>query len=73
MDILCKFRVDSVTHQEGGSHVKMSAVTSGSPENDEFWEFTPSGNFEISVTNEALKEVKPGQEYFINVMLDESK
>ena len=68
MNIRAKFKVESVTLHEYGEAVKMNAVCYDSTEeNASFSKFTPSGSFEMSVTNEAIfGKFKPGEEYYLD-------
>jgi hypothetical protein len=70
MTVRCKFVVDSVfKNRYGTATVKMTPVTTGSEENKTFWEYTPSGNFEISTTNMiAAEQLEIGQEYYIDII-----
>lgn len=58
--VRAKFYVNSITESlySGASHktVKMSSVTSGSPENAEFFKWTPTGSIEIGTLNPAAAE-----------------
>ncbi len=47
--------------------VKMTPVYSDKPdsENKQFWEFTPSGSFEMVAIHEGMFE--PGKEYYIDI------
>ena len=47
--------------------IHLSAVTDGSPENKEFFKWTPSGRIEIGVLNEvAWKEFPLGREVYVD-------
>lgn len=61
-----KFQCNSVTQNENGSsQVSLSPVTSGSEENKSFWNETPAGAIELSITNpEAIFE--EGAEYYVD-------
>lgn len=71
MHVRCKFKVESVTHHNGGStSIKLSAVTSGSEENKAFWKYTPSGQMEFHTVNDAAAEqFKPGAELYVDFSL----
>ncbi|MEC1714753.1 hypothetical protein [Schinkia azotoformans] len=52
---------------EGGATVILTPVTSGSEENKEFWQYTPSGHIEMQIKNEAAeKYFELGEEYYID-------
>jgi hypothetical protein len=65
----CKFRCNSVEKHLSGSDVvytaKMDAVYDGSPENEEFWKWTPSGQFNVSCVKH--DRFVCGKEYYIDV------
>ncbi|KKN47808.1 hypothetical protein LCGC14_0659290 [marine sediment metagenome] len=72
--IRCKFNVDSITHRDDNGDpvvaVEMSAVTGdGSPENDAFWKYTPSGSLLFTTVNaSAVASLKPGGEYYLDII-----
>ena len=68
MNIRAKFKVDSVTLHQSGETIKMSAVCyDGTAENASFCNYTPTGSFEMSVTNEAIfGAFKPGEEHYLD-------
>ena len=68
MPVRAKYKVQSTTEMEGGlKSVRMHPVTSGSPENVEFFKWTPSGTIDLSTLNPAAAEqFKPGVEFFID-------
>lgn len=46
----------------------MYPVTSGSPENESFFKWTPGGKLELSTVNpEAAKQFVPGKQYYIDI------
>lgn len=68
MGMKCKVRVYSVTNY--GSHqdaVVMHPVTDdGIPEHERYYQATPSGTIELSITNpELVGTIKPGQLYYV--------
>jgi len=65
----CKFKVDSKLITENGVRVNMTPVTCGSEENDKFFSFTPSGLFEVFVTNDSADKFNPGQEVYIDITI----
>lgn len=69
MTVRCKFIVDSVTKTRHGSAIiKMSPVSAGSEENKKFWNYTPSGSFEISTVNDiAVEQFEIGKEYYFDI------
>jgi hypothetical protein len=65
--VRAKFKVDERAENVGGGVVRMSPVTSGSDENKNFFKWTPFGKLEMGTINEeALKEFKPGQEFYVD-------
>jgi len=68
MNVRAKFKVESVTQYTWGDVIKMNAIEyDGTDENASFSKFTPSGTFEMSVTNENIVgNYKAGQEYYLD-------
>jgi hypothetical protein len=68
MPVRAKFKVQSVTETEGGlKSVKLHPVTSGSPENAEFFKWTPCGSIDLGTINpEAAEQFKPGTEFYVD-------
>lgn len=66
--IRAKFKVVSITETEGGLRsVKLQPVTSGSPENELFYKWTPSGEINLSTINtNVAKEFIPGLEFYVD-------
>ncbi len=47
----------------------MGAVTSGSPENDKFFKYTPGGNLTLYTVNaEAAEAIEIDKEYYIDII-----
>ncbi len=68
MSTRCKFRCVEVSNVENGATVKFTAVTGGSPENESFFKWTPSGNLSLSlVTVENAKLFQPGRDYYLDI------
>lgn len=71
MNVRCKFFCSSVTkaydsyNKRYTYEYKFSAVTSGSEENKQFWQFTPTGSLSVTGVRDDL--FAPGQEYFIDI------
>lgn len=66
MEVIAKFRCESVTTEGDMSQVRLCPVTSGSKENEEFFKYTPGGSIDLSVVNpEAAGQFEPGKEYFV--------
>jgi hypothetical protein len=72
MSVKAKFVCTNVSKQkwnkqdEGSTTVMLSPVTSGSDENNEFWQYTPSGRLEMTIKNEAaVKYFELGEEYYL--------
>jgi hypothetical protein len=68
MTVRAKFRVVSVTESENGlKTANLSPVTSGSPENERFFKWTPGGQIVLGTINpEAAKEFYPGREFYVD-------
>lgn len=62
-----KMKCVSVTKNENGSVIKLEPVTTGSPENEDFFKWTPYGVCEIGTINEKFAEkFIPGKEFYID-------
>ena len=65
MSVRCKFECQSVNKDSG--QVILFAVHSGSPENEDFFKWTPSAEVRLQTVNErALEAFKPGQQYYVD-------
>jgi len=73
--IRCKFSVESITATEYGGSLKARAVYSDEDgENKDFWDATPSGLLEFScIKKESLSILKPGQEFYLDLIPIESE
>lgn len=66
--VRCKFKCVSKIGNEDGFRVKMEPVYCGSKENDEFFKWTPYGQFEIGTINlNTSEQFCEGQEYYIDI------
>ncbi len=66
--VRCKVQCLALTeHAEGTKSVKFTPVVGGSPENEEFYKWTPGGVFEFNHVNPNV-EFKPGKEYYIDII-----
>ena len=67
MTTRCKFRCKSASPADGDGPytATLEAVTSGSVENDQFFQATPSGLLTLSVTRE--QHFEEGKEYFLDI------
>ncbi len=53
---------------EDGYRITMHPVSSGSPENEAFFKYTPWGNFEFGTINKyAADQIEVGKEYYIDI------
>lgn len=66
--VRAKVKCDYITEHEGGfKRVHLMPVTSGSPENDQFFKWTPNGSIDLGILNEeASKHFTPGKEYYVD-------
>lgn len=69
--VRAKFKVWSVKQhidKDGavtGIDVELGAVTSGSEENKAFWQYTPSGQIKMTITNPAVFDFfRPDMEFY---------
>jgi hypothetical protein len=64
----CKFKLESVTHRKEHSELHFEPVTTGSPENAEFFKWTPGGDLKLSVVKrETAEKLVPGAEYYLDI------
>ena len=62
-----KFYCDSVEDDDYGQNVKLSAVYSGTPEDNQFSEATPAGELTMTISNENAKGfLKVGKKYYLD-------
>ena len=68
MSVRAKFKVSSITESSGGlKTVQLQPVSSGSPENEQFFKYTPSGNISLGVMNEeAAKQFTVDQPFYVD-------
>lgn len=68
MSVRAKFTVQRVDDDgDDGGTVHMEPVYSGSPENESFYRWTPSGNIILSTINaDALAQFEPGNEFYVD-------
>ncbi len=71
--VRCKFRChckevhNAGTDQEAAT-IKMSPVYGESPENKEFFKYTPGGDFTVYTVNKAAADqIEQGKEYYIDI------
>jgi hypothetical protein len=78
MSVRCKFIVTEKKENLDGSHqssftVIMNPVTSGSPENEMFYKYTPGGSLVLSIVNQAAAdELAVGSPYYLDITRVES-
>lgn len=67
--MLAKFKLVSKTFLENDYvSLKFLPVTDGSPENEQFWKYTPSGNLELTYIKSASAEAfEVCQEYYLDL------
>lgn len=66
--VRAKFALRRKEETENGYTLEFEPVTSGSPENDEFFKWTPWGKLEIGTINAAAAEpFKAGEEYYLDI------
>lgn len=63
-----KMKCDSVTRTTYGETIKLHPVHSGSPENEQWSKYTPSGSLDLTITNpDAFGKMQPGDEFFLDL------
>lgn len=69
MTVRAKFKVDRIEDESNGEgkRVWLSAVTTGSVENAEFFRYTPSATLQMAIVNAAASEqFKVGGEVYVD-------
>ena len=67
MKVRAKFKVKELTQTEYGERIKLEPVIGGSPENESFFKWTPSGVIEMGTINtDAAKEFEVGKEFYVD-------
>ncbi len=70
MSVRAKMRVGSMTPYEGeggGGTVNLVPVAGGSPENDEFYRWTPGGSVQLGTVNQlAYDQFAIGREFYVD-------
>lgn len=68
MTVRAKFKVSSITEQSGNfKTIKLQPVSSGSPENEQFFRYTPHGEISLGTLNEeASKQFSVDQVFYID-------
>ncbi len=66
--VRAKFKVQSVTESEGGlKTANLTPVTSGSPENEKFFKWTPGGQIQLGTINpHAAAQFVPGKQFYVD-------
>lgn len=65
--VRAKFKCESKAQIVGGTNIKLVPVTTGSPENEQYFKWTPFGSIEIGTLNEAAaSQFIPGKEYYVD-------
>ena len=68
MTIRCKFKCSEVKLTKAGGEVILEPVTSGSPENEEYFQFTPYGKLTFGlIKTETAQRFLPEQEYYLDI------
>jgi hypothetical protein len=67
--VRCKFSVWQNIKTEEGYNITLGAVTSGSPENEQFWKYTPAGSLNFNTINgSAAEQLIEGKEYYVDII-----
>lgn len=67
MTVRAKFKVEEVVHGTNGHAVKLSPVSSGSAENEQFFKWTPWGEIKIGTINaDAAAQFEPGRQFYVD-------
>jgi hypothetical protein len=68
MTVRAKFTVQEIARTTSGYRIRLSPVTSGSEENQQFYKYTPGGSIELSTINDAAVEQfgSPGDSFYVD-------
>lgn len=71
MKTRCKFKCNQIEDYEDGCMVYLGVVVDGSPENEAFFNYTPSGTLSVGLVRkeEAHEFFKVGSEYYLDIIL----
>lgn len=66
--VRCKFVCENVTNYEHSKTAKLRAVSGNDGENKDFTQYTPSGNIDVSFTNDAAAAelFEPGKSFYVD-------
>lgn len=66
--VRCKFSCSFKRETEQGVDLSFAPVYTGSPENEEFFKYTPGGNLSFYTVNKSAAAVfELGKEYYIDI------
>jgi len=69
MKVRAKFYLAHREEHPEGFNLTFQPVTGGSPENDEFFKYTPHGELKMGTINpEAAMSFEVGQEYYLDLI-----
>ena len=74
VSVRAKFKVTNISDNgDGMKSVSLAPVYSGSPENEKFFKYTPSGAISIGTVNaEAAESFEVGKEFYVDFTLAEA-
>ena len=65
--VRAKFRVETVENGAESANISLRPVSGGSPENESFYKYTPSGLIELCTINkDAAAQFAPGDEFYVD-------
>ncbi len=65
--VRAKFKVEEVTQSTQGHSVRLTPVSGGSLENEQFFKWTPWGEIKIGTINaEAAAQFTPGTQFYVD-------
>lgn len=65
----CKFRCETITLMKDWAEIELKPVTTGSPENEKFFKYTPGGEIKLQVVDyKTADEFTPGEEYYVDIL-----
>jgi hypothetical protein len=65
--VRAKFKCEGIAKFNNGAHITLAPVYTGSKENEEFFNATPSGKIDLMIVNpSAAEQFKFGKEYYVD-------
>ncbi len=65
MSVRCKMTCHTVKATGDGFEAEFQAVSDGSPENEEFFKYTPAASMKLAIV--AKNHFEPGKTYYVDI------